>query len=163
LKKLGIISVIVLGLAVGTFVLARGTVCTVEDTWQFISPDEVAAIDVYATACHPRYSSAASDIKHCNVVVLRPITELRPENNRYNEADIVFEVEKTSTNTQLSFGSMANYLLPGDPTLEGQKKVLVISCYQCSPGNIRKKAPSWNGHAIRYAFWDDAHPRLVIE
>jgi len=153
----------VLGLAVGTLVLAKSNVCAVEDTWQFIGPGEVDAIELYATACHPRYSSAESKIKHYYVVVLHPITEPRPEKDRYNQADVVFEVEKTSEKTQLSFGSLANYLPPDDPSRADKEKVLVIGCYQCSPSHVRKKLHSWNGQAIRYAFSNDATPRPVID
>lgn len=162
-KNLSIISAMVLALAGATLVLGRSNVCVVEDTWQFIGPDEIDAIDMYATACHPRYSNAASKIKHYYVVALRPITEPRPKNDGYNEADVVFEIEKTSEETQLSFGSLASYLPPDHPSRADQEKVLVIGCYQCSPSHVRKKLHSWNGQAMRYAFSDHATPRPVIE
>jgi len=153
----------VLALAGGTLVLERSNVCVIEGTWQFIGPDEIDAIDMYATACHPRYSNAASKIKHYYVVALRPITEPRPDNDRYNEANVVFEIEKTNKETQLSFGSLADYSAPDDPSRADQEKVLVIGCYQCSPSRVRKKLHSWNGQAIRYAFSDSAAPRPMIE
>ena len=125
--------------------------CTVVPTVAAMTPDKQAAIDVYFKKCHERGTNDATKEKEYQVVVLRPVTEPPPEENRYKEEDVVFEIEKGPDPVQLSFGnpgilSYFNYLPE-----EERKSGLAIECYlSCPQAGIRKQLLSWHGKPIHY-------------
>jgi hypothetical protein len=116
-----------------------------------ISPNKKTAIDLYLKKCHPRWSSDPKREKEFQVVVLRPITDTPPEENRYKEADVVFELEEKPGLAQLSFGSVDTFAFMSKVPEAEQKDTLLIGCYlTCPAALIRKQVSSWHGQPVHY-------------
>jgi hypothetical protein len=129
-------------------IFLKGESCTVETAMSpVISPDKLVAIDLYSKKCHARWSKQ----KEYRVVVLRPITDPPPEGNRYEEANVVFEVEMGPERMQLSFGAPGSFAF-FDKLPENEKKnTLLIGCYlACPSAGIRKQLHNWRGQPIHY-------------
>ncbi len=144
--------VIVVLLVVAAAVYFAGETCTVETAMSpVITPNQQAAIDLYSKKCHPRWSSDLKREKEYQVVVLRPITEPPPAGNRYQEQDVVFEVEKGPDRMQLSFGSADTFAFMSKVPEVERKDTLLIGCYlACPAALIRKQLSSWHGQPMHY-------------
>lgn len=142
---------IVLIAAIAVFYFT-GQECTIETLiTPIISPNKQNAIDLYLKKCHPRWSSNPKREKEYQVVVLRPITDTPPEGNRYNEADVVFELQEKPGLAQLSFGSVDTFAFMSKVPQAEQKDTLLIGCYLTCPGAlVRKQISSWRGQPIHY-------------
>jgi hypothetical protein len=151
--KIGVLLEVAIVIIAGAAVLYfTGQTCSVETIMSpVISPNKQTAIDLYSKKCRPRWSSDAKREKEYQVVVLRPISEPPPEGNRYEEADVVFQVEKGPERTQLSFGSVDNFAFMNKVPETERKDSLLIGCYlACPAGLIRKQVSSWRGQPIHY-------------
>jgi|HubBroStandDraft_3_1064219.scaffolds.fasta_scaffold670948_1 hypothetical protein len=116
-----------------------------------ISPNKKTAIDLYLKKCHPRWSSNPIREKEYQVVVLRPITDTPPEGNRYQEADVVFELEEKPGLAQLSFGSVDTFAFMSKVPEAEQKDTLLIGCYlTCPAALVRKQLSNWRGQPVHY-------------
>lgn len=126
--------------------------CTVEPAAVAImTPDKGAAIDLYTKKCHDRGTKDPTKNKEYQVVVLRPVAEPPPEDNRYKEEDVVFEVEKGPERMQLSFGNPGTLVYFNYLPEEERKSGLAIECYlSCPEAGLRKQLLSWHGKPIHY-------------
>jgi hypothetical protein len=126
--------------------------CTVETpTVAMMTPDKQAAIDLYTKKCHVRGTNDPTKDKEYQVVVLRPVMEPPPQENRYKEEDVVFEVEKGPERIQLSFGNPGTLVYFNYLPEEERKSGLAIECYlSCPEAGIRKQLLSWHGKPIHY-------------
>lgn len=142
----------VLAVAAIAIVFLKGEICTVETAMSpVISPDKLVAIDLYSKRCHARWSSDRTKEKEYRVVVLRPITDPPPEANRYQEANVVFEVEMGPERMQLSFGAPGNFAFFDKLPEDEKKSTILIGCYlACPSAGIRKQLHSWRGQPIHY-------------
>lgn len=143
---------VIVAALIGAAIFLKTDSCTVERMMSpWITPDRQSAVDVYIKQCHPRWPRNPGDTREDWVVVLRPIEVLPPRNDRYREADVVFEVVKGAERTQLSFGSPASWIFFKDLPDEEQKTSLVIGCYlSCPASGIQKQLFAWHGRAIHY-------------
>jgi len=126
--------------------------CTVEiSTVAVMTPDKQGAIDLYTKKCHEGGTNDPAKDKEYQVVVLRPVTEPPPQENRYKEEDVVFEVEKGPEPMQLSFGNPGTLVYFNSLPEEERKSGLAIECYlSCPEAGIRKQLLSWHGKPIHY-------------
>jgi hypothetical protein len=142
----------------GGVVFLRGDSCTID--WRMsaeLSPDKTTTIDPYSKTCHPRYSNAASKTKRYDVIVLRPASEPPPVGNRYSEADVVFEIEKSDHETeQGAYPIQFTGLAP-------ENQIVIWCAPYCPSQNIRKKLHTWRGQTIHYRFQESPTGPIVDE
>jgi hypothetical protein len=152
LKIAVLLEVAIVLIAAAAVFYFKGQECTIETAMlPIIAPNKQTAIDLYSKKCRPRWSNNPKREKEFQVVVLRPITEPPPEGNRYNEADVVFEVEKGTERTQLSFGTPETFAFMNNIPEAERKDSLLIGCYlTCPAALIRKQLTTWHGQPIHY-------------
>ena len=84
------------------------------------------------------------------VVVMRPVSEPLPANNRYDEPDVVFEVEGRA---KLGLGgSPSSHAQFQALPKEEQETSILIECQNCDDHKILKQSHQWRGIPLHYYF-----------
>lgn len=126
----------------------KGQDCNTSFYLTALSSDGQKSSNLYLRQCGTINRGVAE--KEYFIVVMRPVSDPLPAENRYDEADVVFEVEGRA---KLGLGGSPSshtqfHTLPK----EEQDTSVLIECQDCDGHKILKQSHQWRGVPIHYYF-----------
>jgi hypothetical protein len=146
-------------ISIVAFRVGRKQDCKISLYYTALSPDAQKSATLYTKQCGAVKAGVAE--KEYFVVVMRPVSEPPPIDNRFAESDVIFEVE-----------GRAKIGAGGSPSSHGEFKQLpkeeqdtsiLIECLDCDRQKILKQLHVWRGIPIHYYFSQPSGTNPVIQ
>ncbi len=146
-------------IAIALFYLATKDHCKTYYQGAALAADGQKSSTLYLKQCGAVTRGVAE--KEYSLVVMRPVSEPPPADNRFDESDLVFEIE--GERTFGLGGSPSSYEAFRYLPKQEQENSVLIECQYCAGLRILKKSHQWRGIPIHYYFSNPSGTNPTIE